>query len=324
MDIDLYGFTFSNFIKGFKKNFKIDNNTYDYMSFLKQVDPGSYVVLVLTYNNPNEVLNSQLTSTLNNINVVSGENGQTGGVNYNVFAMIFLMFILCANTVFSGEKMQQAIKELGVVDVTQLKSLAMEEKSKQPIESTYATPGYIYGMYSLTPQQKAEYDRDYASWKDRQDLAFSAIAEASAEESGALLARQQQAQSSSDWSRTQLVKAEAEKYKIQGETDQSAQLMFQYTKAMEDLLAEKAKTSKYEGIAQGILGTLAVIGGIGFGIFAILSRRNRRYLDGNSGSTQYREIGNGQNVMPEGRRLMGGKTRRRNRNHKKRHTKRRR
>ena len=34
MDIDLYGFTFSNFIKGFKKNFKIDNNTYDYMSFL--------------------------------------------------------------------------------------------------------------------------------------------------------------------------------------------------------------------------------------------------------------------------------------------------
>ena len=154
MDIDLYGFTFSNFVKQFRETFRVNDNTYDYMSFLQQVDPGSQVVLVLTYENPNEVLNSQLTSTLNNINVVSGENGQTGGVNYNVYAMIFLMFILCANTVFAGEKMSQAIRELHVADVTQLEALAKSEQSLKPIESTYASPGTFWGNYPLTEEQK--------------------------------------------------------------------------------------------------------------------------------------------------------------------------
>ncbi len=322
MDIDLYGFTFSNFVKIFKEQYRIDSNTYDYMSFLQQVDPGSYVVLVLTYNNPNEVLNSQLTSTLNNINVVSGENGQTGGVNYNVYAMIFLMFILCANAVFTGEKMSRAISELHVADVTQLKALAENEKSQQPIESTYSSPGYFYGRYSITPEQKARYDSDFARWKSRQDIAYSAIAEYHEEQSITQGAANAQ-------SETQRIKAQTK----QQQTYTADSLQFQLFKAYDDIVHLTATNSEMKGILKGVLGTLTAISVGGFGIFAFLSMRNRRnpyqydqlqHRDNRQGYPEHDQ----DLVIPEHRRLgyggRGGKTHRRNRNHKKRHTKRRR
>jgi hypothetical protein len=161
MDIEVYGFTFSDFIVRFKKTYRIDSNNYDYMSFLERADYGSYVVLAMTYENPNDVLNFLLTSALNNIDVVSGENGQSGGVNFMTYVIILLMFCQAISVVFAGPEYDTAVMKFGIhrTKWEEISSSWPAEKSR-PEEGMYKTKGYLYGEYDLTSSQKQQLEAD--------------------------------------------------------------------------------------------------------------------------------------------------------------------
>lgn len=333
MDVSLYGLTFSKFIQQFKETYKADGNTYDYMSLLKDIDYGSYCVLSSTYQNPNEVLNSQLTPLVNNI-TITGSSQQTGGMNAAAYLIIALMFIQTVSLVLAGPAQVKATETLLTDDPQKWREIMDKPTGEAPKPDTYRSKGFFYGFYQITEPQKAKFQEDFDSWKnnvDRQKIAAAAVGERNEED------RQKNIQLTGDVTtklKTELSEASATENISELSlrlTESEQRTQFLLSKTLEEN-AELRKSSDMLIFLKGI-GFTVVTGLIGFIIlyrrqFARLFRRNNRpaYYQGQEldmyGQPQYPPIEDNGYMITNGGRIR--KTRRINKKYKKRHTKRRR
>ncbi len=281
MDVSLYGLTFSKFIQQFKETYKADGNTYDYMSLLKDIDYGSYCVLSSTYQNPNEVLNSQLTPLVNNI-TITGSSQQTGGMNVAAYLIIALMFIQTVSLVLAGPAQVKATETLLTDDPQKWREIMDKPTGEAPKPDTYRSKGFFYGFYQITEPQKAKFQEDFDSWKnnvDRQKIAAAAVGERNEED------RQKNIQLTGDVTtklKTELSEASATENISELSlrlTESEHRTQFLLSKTLEEN-AELRKSSDMLIFLKGI-GFTVVTGLIGFIIlyrrqFARLFRRNNR------------------------------------------------
>lgn len=327
MDINLYGLTFSKFIQQFKETYKVDNNTYDYMSLLKDIDYGSYCVLFSTYTNPNEVLNSQITPLVNTI-TITGNLQQTGGANPIAYLIILLMFVQTATLVLAGPAQVQATETLLTDDPQKWREIMNAPTPKEPKSESYRSKGFFYGFYELTESQKAKFQEDFETWKNnyiRQQIAARAIGERNEEE--------QQIRTQQMGDITTKIKTNEAAVKSTLQLTQNEQ----YSQMMIDNLIRKneevQKISEQRGLTLSFLGGMAVAGLIAFAItyrrqFARLFTHNNRqpYYQGQEmnlyNQDQYPQLEDDRWGITQYNR--GGKTRRRNRKYKKKQSRRRR
>jgi len=339
MDISLYGFTFSKFIKLFKDSYRIDSNMYDYMSFLKETDYGSYTVLILTYDNPNETLNLLLTPVLNNIQVVSDTKTQTGGVNFMAYAIFTLMFIQSISIAFAGPLQEKATAKLGIEGIEELRAFSkdakttmeMQQKSKPDLEN-YGSEGWFYGRYAPNEEQKQKFNIAFSAWQEsieytssRKQIADAAIGEYN---------REQQELSAAKIQKESEIAATG-RYTAQTAFKQS-EIQEYNTFLTHELYKENIKLTGEISFMKGVLATIATVV-VGAGAVAYLIKRRQQQMTNYDYMHQYNindysrqqglisdnlhERDVRVNPMQVGRRW-GGKTKRHNKKHKRRHTKR--
>jgi len=113
MDIQVFGITFADFLRAFKKVYKLSDGTYDYMAFLKDADCASYCGMMATYKNPNEILNEIMTPSLNNIQIINGgKKKMKGGGGYQLM-LVGLLYVLSISNIFAGPLHDSFIAKYG-------------------------------------------------------------------------------------------------------------------------------------------------------------------------------------------------------------------
>jgi len=281
MDVNLYGLSFSKFIQQFKETYKVNDNTYDYMSLLKIIDYPSYGLLSSIYARPNDILNEQLTPLVNSMSVTSlGQ--QTGGMNTTAYLIILIMFIQTVSTVLAGPAQIQATETLLTDDPQKWREIMSKPLGDAPKSETYRSKGFFYGFYELTEPQKAKFQADLNTWQNnvnKQKIAAAAIGEKNEEE------RQKSMQQMGDITtklKTELSESTAEEniskvtYKLT-EIEEMNQMIL--SKALQEN-SELRKLSEERGLALSFLKGMIVAGKIGFAItyrrqFTRMFRGNR-------------------------------------------------
>lgn len=151
LNVEVFGISFADFIKNFKKAYKLPDGTYDYIEFLKEADCASYCGLISTYKNPNEILNQLITPSFNNLKLVGGKT-MKGGQNHIIFLIIAFMYILTVSTVLGGPAYEAHKSKYGDNFIN---------KPKEPSNR-------FFGMFN--PSQKAidNYNKGYQEYTDFQ------------------------------------------------------------------------------------------------------------------------------------------------------------
>jgi hypothetical protein len=150
LNIEVFGISFADFLKNFKKTYRLPDGTYDYMAFLEVADCSSYCGMRDTYKNPNEILNELITPSFNNLKLVGGKKNMKGGQNHIVFLIIAFMYILTVSTVLAGPARETHKAKYGDKIVAQ---------PEYP-------PNSFFGLFS--PSQKAidEFNKKMNEYKD--------------------------------------------------------------------------------------------------------------------------------------------------------------
>jgi hypothetical protein len=159
-EISAFGYKFADFVRIFKKNYSIDANTYDFIGFIKDVDPTSFEVFIKnegSKENANEILNSQFAPLIKNIQV-GGKSKQKGGFNWTGYFQIFVFFLLEISAVNAGPAADRLkeFKDSGVIVLPLIQPGAVEG---------YRKPGWIYGLKQLTPEDIKEHSDDIARFE---------------------------------------------------------------------------------------------------------------------------------------------------------------
>ena len=164
-EIIAFDYSFGKFISIFKKNYKISGTqNYDFIEFFNDVDPISAGVFIQNEGSKeraNEILNQTFKQSIDNIQV-GGRRKQKGGaglVNYFQIFVFFLLAIAAVESGKAGDRLEQFKKETR-------NGKPSYPPIPPPPEQDYATVGWLWGRYSLTPEQKQARIADVAHFEE--------------------------------------------------------------------------------------------------------------------------------------------------------------
>lgn len=283
MDIQIFGITFADFLRAFKKAYKLSDGTYDYMAFLKDADCASYCGLMSTYKNPNEILNMLITPSLNNIQIINGgKKKMKGGGGYQLL-LIGLMYILTISNIFAGPIHEIFINKYGNDPKTWPK-----KPENQPIEPGNRWNGFIITLGPSASSMKAykeasaQFEADtekYKTFTIDYERAFSEV--------------EKETDTKQTEAETKLTEAETKRLSAETLKDMS-----DFAKAQVIINAElhrnlgaaegRAEANLWKGIAGGILIGAGSILGL---VFYFINRMFNRFVRLENGTYTDRRVG---------------------------------
>jgi hypothetical protein len=203
---------------------------------------------------------------------------------------------------------------------------------EQPELSNYETKGWLYGKYELTEKQKSQFESDFNAWKikeNKQKIAAAAIGELNQEKRGSQL-QVEDIEAKQSQTKLTSVSASEQSAKASYQTTQNEQMtLFMLERTISKIEEQNQMIKEQAELLSFLKGVAATIVA---GAIAYVAINRNKFQRNNQQMSYQGEPGNGQRqyheldyqdprVISADRRLYGGKTRHRNRKHKKRHTK---
>lgn len=273
MDIQIFGITFADFLRAFKKAYKLSDGSYDYMAFFKDADCASYCGLMSTYKNPNAILNMLITPTLNNIQIINGgKKKMKGGGGYQLL-LVGLMYVLTVSNVFAGPIHEMHVTKYG------------NNPDAWPKEPTYPENRF-WGLFNPSDKDIETYNKKLSEFREFEQSGRKAIGELQTEVETKLTEAQ-----------TKLTEAQTEEIKAEDSFKKTKQIVDMSDLAISQMLINnelQKQNAELKGILKGIIGT-AITGFVGIAglLYFIVNRNPNNNAITNYGNNNMEEMTNG-------------------------------